>query len=403
MASVKLLLNHHKTNSKGEVPLYIRIIQNRKPKYISLGISVIPDKHWDFETQQVKRPFPSVGRVNNYIAKKMAEAQETILKLQEDSRYVSSRVIKEEIVGKPPECFISYADKQVARLELADQIRTATRYRSVTKRLKEYLKGREFTFDDFTVSFLYDYEAYLRSVGNKTNTIHSTLKTLRAILYRAIREDVCPQEKNPFFKFKLKRAPSQKERLSLEEINLLQKVELNPETNAYHVRYAFLFSFYCAGIRIGDLQQLKWSNISGDVLSYAMDKTGSYRKIKLISQAQEILAVYEKEGRPNNHFIFPFLKNDVDYSSKKFLMKQIGAKTSKINYHLKQIALKAGIDKRLTSHIARHSFADIARKKGVSVYDISKALGHNNISITQAYLASFDDGSLESAMEKIFG
>lgn len=93
----------------------------------------------------------------------------------------------------------------------------------------------------------------------------------------------------------------------------------------------------------------------------------------------------------------------MDYTNKEFLMNQLGAKTTKINYHLKQIAEKAGIDKRLTSHIARHSFADIARKKGVSVYDISKALDHTNISIMQAYLASFDDGSLETAMEKIFG
>jgi site-specific recombinase XerD len=403
MASVKLILNHHKTNSKGEVPLYIRIIQNRKPKYISLGISVIPEKHWDFKTQQVKRPFPNTGRTNNYIARRMAEAQDTALKLQNESRHVSSRAIKEKLVGRPPESFIGYSEKQIERLEISDQIRTAIRYKSVTNKLKVYLKKKEFTFDDFTVTFLYDYEAYLRSLGNKTNTIHSNLKTLRAILYKAIREDVFAQEKNPFFKFKLKSAPTQKERLSLDEIELLHKVELPEGINAWHVRYAFLLSFYCAGIRIGDLIQLKWSNISGDFLSYSMDKTESYRKIKLIRQAKEILNLYKEGGTPNNHFIFPFLKNDVDYSSREFLMNQLGAKTAKINYHLKHIAQKAGIDKRLTSHIARHSFADIARKKGVSVYDISKALGHTNISITQSYLASFDDGSLESAMEKIFG
>ena len=84
MASVKLILNHHKTNAKGEVPLYIRIIQHRKPKYISLGIQIIPEKHWDFKSQQVKRPYPNPGRVNNYIAQKMAEAQDMMMKLQSE-------------------------------------------------------------------------------------------------------------------------------------------------------------------------------------------------------------------------------------------------------------------------------------------------------------------------------
>lgn len=57
MVSVKLILNHHKTNVKGEVPFYIRIIQHRKSKYVPLGIQVIPEKHWDFKIQQVKRPY----------------------------------------------------------------------------------------------------------------------------------------------------------------------------------------------------------------------------------------------------------------------------------------------------------------------------------------------------------
>ncbi len=64
---------------------------------VSFGISVIPEKHWDFKTQQVKRPFPNTGRVNNYIAKRMAEAQDTVFKLQNESKHVSSSTIKEEM------------------------------------------------------------------------------------------------------------------------------------------------------------------------------------------------------------------------------------------------------------------------------------------------------------------
>ena len=212
-----------------------------------------------------------------------------------------------------------------------------------------------------------------------------------------------PQEKNPFFKFKLKKAPSKKERLSLDEIDQLHQVDLNIDLRIWNVRNAFLLSFYCAGVRVGDLIQLKWSNIQGDYLIYSMDKTESYRKVKLIQQSRDILNLYKSDDNLKKHFIFPFLKNDEDYSDKNFLMAQLSSQTAKINYHLKKIAKLAGIEKRLTSHIARHSFADIARKKGVKLYDISKALGHTNLGITQAYLASFDDDSLENAIDMIFG
>ena len=66
------------------------------------------------------------------------------------------------------------------------------------------------------------------------------------------------------------------------------------------------------------------------------------------------------------------------------------------------LAQKAEINKKLTYHFARHSFAEIARTKGVPLYDISKTLGHSSLAITEQYLSSFDENSLKNAMDKIF-
>ncbi len=199
--------------------------------------------------------------------------------------------IKEEFTEKPSECFIKFAEAKIKRLEQTGKVRTAIRYNSIISKLKRYLKGKSFTFDQFDVPFLYDYEAHLKSIGNQTNTIHTNLKTLRAILYIAIKEDKFPQEKNPFFKFKLKKAPVKKERLTAEEIDKISNIELKKGTNLYHSRNAFLFSFYCAGIRIGDLLQLKWKNVE-DGLNYQMGKTQQFRRLKLVKQAQQILDLY---------------------------------------------------------------------------------------------------------------
>jgi integrase len=62
----------------------------------------------------------------------------------------------------------------------------------------------------------------------------------------------------------------------------------------------------------------------------------------------------------------------------------------------------AGIEENISFHISRHTFADYARTAGMNIYDISKALGHSNIQITQVYLKSFDETSLDSSMDALF-
>jgi len=133
-----------------------------------------------------------------------------------------------------------------------------------------------------------------------------------------------------------------------------------------------------------------------------MSKTGLERTINLIPQAKQIISEYKKEFSKQENFIFPFLSNTEDLSNKKKLVSRVSGRTTKINEHLKTIAQKSEIDKKLTSHVARHSFAEIARTKGVPLYDISKALGHSSIAITEQYLSSFDENSLKNAMDKIF-
>ena len=364
MATAKLILNHFKEKKSGEMPLYIRIIHHRRSKYISLGLYVHPSQ-WNEETLRVRRSYTNSTEVNSFISTKLAEAERMAVKMATKSKRVTSRNIKEEILGKPAEDFIAFAQVQIQRLEQSEKERTAERYRSITNKLKRYLKGRNFTFDDLTVPFLHDYEAYLKSIGNDANTIHTNLKTIRAILYTAIKEDRFPKEKNPFFRFKLKKAPTKKERLSTEEIKLITDIKLREGTNIYHTRNAFLFSYYYAGVRVGDLVQLKWENKKG-ILDYQMGKTKQFRRLKLLKQAQQILDIYRDDSYQLSDFIFPFLKNDVDYSDAKYLNKQISSKTTILNKHLRELSEKTGIDKKISTHIARHSFADMVRKKGNS-------------------------------------
>jgi integrase/recombinase XerD len=90
MASVTLILKENKVNEKGEKPLYIRIIKGRKAKFISLGILVHPNL-WNKEKLRVKSQYLHPGRVNAFIAKKMADAECTALDIQTKNKSVSSK------------------------------------------------------------------------------------------------------------------------------------------------------------------------------------------------------------------------------------------------------------------------------------------------------------------------
>lgn len=133
-----------------------------------------------------------------------------------------------------------------------------------------------------------------------------------------------------------------------------------------------------------------------------MGKAKKFRRLKLVKQAQVVLDLYRDDSNLLTDFIFPFLKSRIDYSDGNFLKKQVSSKTTIINKNIKELSMKTGINKNISSHIARHSFADMARKKGMKLYDISKVLGHSSLSITERYLENFDDTSLDNAMDEIF-
>src|SRR5262245_30417736 len=116
MASVTIMLKENKANKKGEMPVYIRIIKGRKSKFISLGIKVHPDI-WNAEKLRVKSPFPNSGRVNAYIAKKIADAEAISIKLETKEQYLTSNKIKQAIVGKSSVSLIAYCTEYMSDLK----------------------------------------------------------------------------------------------------------------------------------------------------------------------------------------------------------------------------------------------------------------------------------------------
>lgn len=400
MSSVKIILKKDKINKKGEVPLYIRIIKDRKAKFISLGIKINP-KDWNDNQLKVRKSHPNSQRMNNFIAHKIAEAEGIVLDLETKSNYVSPKSIKENIMGTSPQNFLQYFQNYINNLEKNGKHINYRNTKTIYSKLKNYIGKNDFAFDELTVTFLKNYETYMSNkLGNSINTVHTSMKIIRRIINEAIREDLFPPEKSPFIKYKLKTEKVKKEFLTEDEIRRMEELQLDKNSMRNHHRNIYIFATYAGGLRISDIIQLKWSEYDGERVLVSTKKTKNIVSVKLPKKAKEIIESYKTKKSKKNHYIFPFLKNDIDYSDKA-LFNAISSHTAYTNKDLKVIAKMAGIDKKIHFHTSRHTFATRALKKGMRIEYVSRLMGHSTIKTTQVY-AKIVNQDLDDAMDKFF-
>lgn len=316
MSSIKLIFRKDKINKNNEIPLYVRIIKNRKTKLVSLGIS-LKEEQWDASSNSVVKHKNKV-RLNNFIAQKIAEANKIAMEMEISNKYVSSNRIKEKILGNTSVSFSDYAKEYRDRFKLNKQIGTHRKTKAILKKLDDYVKGRNLSFGEIDIDFLKKYEKYLRTkMNNSTNTIHSNLKVIRKIFNDAVRDDLIDYQLNPFTKFQLKTEKTTKDYLTDKELDLIDKMELTEGTKKFHHRNAYIFAAYAGGIRVSDLLKLQWANFDGIHITFQMKKTKDTVSVKLPKKALSILDYYAElsPDKTPNHYIFPFLNNSVEYDA----------------------------------------------------------------------------------------
>lgn len=399
MASVTVVLKRNKPKPNGDFPLYLRIIKNRKTVFESLGINV-PEALWDEANKRVKGKYPNSARVNNTIAKKIAEANDKVLEL--DGKAGGVKQIKKELSQKVTGSFVDYFNEYLGELERAQIAGTHRKSKSILKKLTDYNKQRDISFEELDLQFLKNYEKHLRKLGNSTNTIHANFRVIRMLLNRAVKEDVMLIQNNPFNKYKLKAEKTEKTFLTEEEIKSFDNVVVTTGSAMAKHKDIFVFACYAGGIRISDLLQLRWEHYDpkNEKVTFFIQKTKQQHSVKLPPKAKEIINRYKPEGDLKG-FIFPFLDDSEDLSSPFVLLKRISSATAYINKNLKILAKKANINKKISQHISRHSYGTMAHSKGMSIVHVSKIMAHSNIATTLIYskVLGLDQ---DEAQDKIF-
>jgi integrase len=308
----------------------------------------------------------------------------------------------------------------VDELEKRGNVGRYKRENTVLNKLEAFT-GKPLPFDKMTPDLLRRYETHLTTEQkNKASTVQGNMKVLRAHFRRAMKEGVVPREADPFFAYSPPKAKRpERHKLSEAELARIEKLDLGERgpggSLLARVRDYFLFSLYTAGIRFADVARLRAENVVEDVtregdrvwrLSYTMGKTGKRANLKLIPQAKRIALLYldRGDGKPKapGDFLFPMLEPG-DCADPKTEWNAIGKQNALVNKYLRKLAERAKVEGTLSFHVARHSFADLARRRGWDVYAISKALAHSGLAITERYLAGFDAQLVDAQMDQLFG
>ena len=400
MATIKAVLRKKK-NAQGLYPIAVRITKNRKSSFLSTG-QYIEEKYWDAKNHRVKKSHPNSTRLNNYISKKLAEANDKLLEMESKENGYSAQLITNQIKsGSKTTTFFELADTYLKHLKDSGKFSRISSDKPRINHFKKFLKNRDITFPEITEVLLKQFQSFLKqSRGNSDRSIVNALIVIRTIFNLAIREGIVDRKHYPFGKggIVIRFPQSVKIGLSREEVIAIEEIELDvPEEN--HARNVWLFSFYFAGMRISDVLSLKWSDFKDGRLYYQMNKNSKVLSLKVPEKASKILAQYEPDRTSNEDFVFPELRKANLKSPYDIRLKTKNGNRN-INKYLGQVAEKIELDKPLTMHIARHTFGNISGDK-IPIQMLQKLYRHSDITTTINYQKNFMFRDADDALDAV--
>ena len=401
MATIKALLRTNKKKLDGTCPLAIRVTQNRKSTFIFLG-HYLEEEHWDSDQNRVKKSHPNSKRLNHRLMAKMSEISAQILDLESKGESFSNRKLKDAIHQTRKDSFFLFSDEYLEDLAANDRYSVMLADRPRVNRFREFLKNQDVSFQDIDETMIRKFVTWLKStrkIGERTIMNH--LVVIRTIYNRAISEGVCNRSIYPFGKngVQIKMPQSIKLGLNAPELKNLESLGLEFGDAEWHAKNIFLFSFYLAGMRVSDVLRVKWSNLQNGRLHYKMGKNQKPGSVKLTSKVLAIIENYVVWKENADDYVFPYLKK-ANPNSAEDLDRKIRNATHVINKHLGRIAKKANIEKKLTTHIARHTFGNLSGDK-IPVQMLQKLYRHSHITTTIGYQSNFIFQDADDALEKV--
>jgi site-specific recombinase XerD len=374
-----------KAAANGLVPIYTRITINGKRIELSTNRFIEISK-WSTEAGKIKGSSEEARSINNHLDLLKSQIRDAEMELIHKKIALTTETIKSKLLGVDERArmlvpiFQDHNNKikELVGKEYAPG--TLERYTTSLKHTIEFMQWK-YNISDIDITkidhaFITDYEFWLRSVRNcANNTAVKYLKNFNKIIKLCLANDWL--DKNPFANYKSK--VKEVERVYLTEAEIQSIIEKDFKTERLSlVRDIFLFSCF-TGLAYIDVKNLTKSHVSYGIdgekwIFTHRQKTESASKIPILPVTQMIIDKYENHPQCiNEDKLLPILSNQ------------------KMNAYLKEIAGVCEIEKELTFHIARHTFATtVTLTNGVPIESVSKMLGHKNLKTTQHYAKVLD-------------
>lgn len=400
MASIKLILRTNKIDQSGHSPLYIRLIKDRKTKFVAVGVK-LKENEWDDVKQRVKKNHPNSARMNAAISQKVADAEAQVADLERKVKSVSANKLKEAIKGKEIPNFFQFSLKRCENIRGSVSISTYRNYILYLKKFENWVGTNDLCFDQITVTLLKDYLAYMSNELNNGNTTQRYSIMILAIMFKeAIKEDIIPEYMYPFSKLNLKKDPTKRMFLSKEQIEALSKLELKDK--AILARDLFIFAIYAGGLRFSDVIGLQYKHFNSEEnrIKKTIRKTKREHQFKIGNTALGILNKYTNPDADKDDFIFPLVLNKKKFiEDEEFRQNFIDSSNHSINFQLNKIGVKLELPFSLSFHLSRHSFATTALNNGMRIEHVSKLMDHSDIRTTQIYAKILNE-ELDKAVDQ---
>ena len=395
--TVKAVCYKSKTLSNGEHPLMIRICKDGKKKYQSLGLSIKAEQ-WDFKTNQPKAKCPNRDRIILLINEKINEIQKVVLdKRIAGKEFTATTLIESTTKNTTNKTVGEYYQTYIQNLKKESRIRYAGMFEVSYSSFIKFNKHLDILFSDIDVSWLKRYEMWMKEQNLSTSTISTRIRHLRAVFNLAITEHSIKNDCYPFHSYKISKLNRQTTKRALSKQDIMKVMQYQGKSTMERLAIdVFIFSYLNAGINFIDIAKLKHSNIIENQLIYNREKTKKLISIPLQAETMDIIAKYKDNESP---YIFPILSPF--HLTEIQIANRLHKVLAKVNKYLKEIGEKLELPIPLTTYVARHSYATVLKRAGVSTSIISESLGHSSERVTQIYLDSFDNEQINDAMKNL--
>ncbi|MCB0533922.1 MAG: site-specific integrase [Saprospiraceae bacterium] len=382
--SIRFYLKKDASPNHRGFPIYCRISCQRKKAELYTGENCMPDK-WN---EAAGAPLRDL-RLKDYLSHVEETIRQNKRQLEMDGREVSAKILKEIFRGKGPAeaeaetpvPLVDFFNEQlhrISRLSRDYTPGTLQHYRTTLGHVKAYLaklKEKDIPVQEVDHKFIQDFDYYLMTTPgeqsgqpmgrNTANKYHTKLKT---ILLQALKEGILST--NPYAEFKLKNKTVHREHLTKEELQRIRELKFE-NLSLDKVRDIFLFSCY-TGLRFTDAQELRKQDVHPD-------EDGNYW-------------IYLKQQKTDEPLAIPVLNPALELYHKYDHLREVTGRiipsfvNQKVNTYLKIIADFANVKKKLTHHVARHTFATtVLLENDVPLEAVQAYLGHTTSKTTAIY------------------